>query len=105
MTSKLSADGDLLSFPTRRSSDLAGPPGQHLAEVGLRRHTDQHARRVERHRGEGGHGGADVVAPVAYGHHDHARRSEEHTSELQPRLHHVCRLLLEKKNTEKDIPN
>src|SRR2546429_5407587 len=28
------------------------------------------------------------------------RRSEEHTSELQSRLHLVCRLLLEKKNTE-----
>src|SRR2546429_2681714 len=27
-------------------------------------------------------------------------RSEEHTSELQPRLHLVCRLLLEKKNDE-----
>src|SRR2546422_6928832 len=27
-------------------------------------------------------------------------RSEEHTSELQSRLHLVCRLLLEKKNTE-----
>src|SRR2546429_1877273 len=26
------------------------------------------------------------------------RRSEEHTSELQSRLHVVCRLLLEKKN-------
>src|SRR2546429_5194211 len=26
-------------------------------------------------------------------------RSEEHTSELQPRLHLVCRLLLEKKKT------
>src|SRR2546422_7991003 len=28
----------------------------------------------------------------------HALRSEEHTSELQSRLHLVCRLLLEKKN-------
>src|SRR5687768_18335294 len=28
------------------------------------------------------------------------RRSEEHTSELQSRLHLVCRLLLEKKNKE-----
>src|SRR2546422_6676112 len=28
-----------------------------------------------------------------------ASRSEEHTSELQSRLHLVCRLLLEKKNT------
>src|SRR5436305_4609641 len=28
------------------------------------------------------------------------RRSEEHTSELQSRPHLVCRLLLEKKNTD-----
>src|SRR2546429_6639464 len=30
---------------------------------------------------------------------DDLGRSEEHTSELQSRLHLVCRLLLEKKNT------
>src|SRR2546422_4214532 len=30
-----------------------------------------------------------------------ALRSEEHTSELQSRLHLVCRLLLEKKKTQK----
>src|SRR2546422_2152899 len=30
--------------------------------------------------------------------HLHYERSEEHTSELQSRLHLVCRLLLEKKN-------
>src|SRR2546422_5409327 len=29
---------------------------------------------------------------------DQVKRSEEHTSELQSRLHLVCRLLLEKKN-------
>src|SRR2546429_3135011 len=29
--------------------------------------------------------------------HEYVRRSEEHTSELQSRLHLVCRLLLEKK--------
>src|SRR2546422_6213250 len=29
-------------------------------------------------------------------------RSEEHTSELQSRLHLVCRLLLEKKKTQKN---
>src|SRR2546422_3349812 len=35
------------------------------------------------------------------------RRSEEHTSELQSRLHLVCRLLLEKKKkqTKKNILN
>src|SRR3989442_15236800 len=32
---------------------------------------------------------------------DHARRSEEHTSELQSRPHLVCRLLLEKKTNAK----
>src|SRR5205809_3002158 len=32
----------------------------------------------------------------------HRNRSEEHTSELQSRLHLVCRLLLEKKNTTQD---
>src|SRR2546422_1254575 len=32
------------------------------------------------------------------------RRSEEHTSELQSRLHLVCRLLLEKKKTATTTP-
>src|SRR5687768_18058529 len=34
---------------------------------------------------------------------DHPARSEEHTSELQSRLHLVCRLLLEKKNSTRLI--
>src|SRR2546429_5818034 len=33
-----------------------------------------------------------------------AVRSEEHTSELQSRLHLVCRLLLEKKNSLRNLP-
>src|SRR5256884_6473267 len=33
-----------------------------------------------------------------------AARSEEHTSELQSRLHLVCRLLLEKKKTDATRP-
>src|SRR2546422_1908309 len=33
------------------------------------------------------------------------RRSEEHTSELQSRLHLVCRLLLEKKKKTKNTQN
>src|SRR2546422_6748924 len=32
-------------------------------------------------------------------------RSEEHTSELQSRLHLVCRLLLEKKKTAQRVTN
>src|SRR2546422_8331395 len=34
-------------------------------------------------------------------HHSPGARSEEHTSELQSRLHLVCRLLLEKKKKNK----
>src|SRR5687768_18246649 len=34
-----------------------------------------------------------------------ARRSEEHTSELQSRLHLVCRLLLEKKKKKLEPPS
>src|SRR2546429_726233 len=43
---------------------------------------------------------SDAVAASQVGrvHERIARRSEEHTSELQSRLHLVCRLLLEKKN-------
>src|SRR2546429_8616119 len=38
----------------------------------------------------------DIVANVSH----EFKRSEEHTSELQSRLHLVCRLLLEKKKTQ-----
>src|SRR3989449_11099141 len=44
-----------------------------------------------------GHGRDHVVADPFPGSRA-AARSEEHTSELQSRLHLVCRLLLEKKN-------
>src|SRR6266550_5862612 len=43
---------------------------------------------------DGGGAAGRVSSPCA--------RSEEHTSELQSRLHLVCRLLLEKKNNPKD---
>src|SRR2546422_7639503 len=50
----------------------------------------------------GNQGGPDVVAgfsprPVLHRGRAAEGRSEEHTSELQSRLHLVCRLLLEKK--------
>src|SRR5687768_17626799 len=46
-----------------------------------------------------GRRGLDGQAQHALGAHDVHLRSEEHTSELQSRLHLVCRLLLEKKKT------
>src|SRR2546422_3893585 len=39
---------------------------------------------------------------IVVGSEDATQRSEEHTSELQSRLHLVCRLLLEKK--KQDLP-
>src|SRR5437867_7770422 len=44
---------------------------------------------------------ADGRAPA----HSHARRSEEHTSELQSPYDLVCRLLLEKKKKKTYTPN
>src|SRR2546422_2962102 len=53
---------------------------------------------------------AAEAAWVALAHEDsigyyglRARRSEEHTSELQSRLHLVCRLLLEKKKAPRNL--
>src|SRR2546429_4714102 len=60
-----------------------GHDARGLARLGLQREGRAHARRT------------DGVAVGFCG------RSEEHTSELQSRLHLVCRLLLEKKKTDK----
>src|SRR5690606_42160255 len=95
---------DLHSFPTRRSSDLAGEDLGFVAVLGQ--------------QGDGlvGRPGPDVVErggdhcctatfvppPPAFAAARTARtmlRSEEHTSELQSRENLVCRLLLEKKKT------
>src|SRR4051812_49854777 len=54
---------------------------RHLAQPRLLPHSQ---RLLEPHRG-------------VEGHHQRARRSEEHTSELQSHVNLVCRLLLEKK--------
>src|SRR2546422_6773633 len=72
-------------FPTRRSSDLPGRSTEHCVGDGRIA-----ARGVEQPLA-GQHPLRDAVAQDKQG------RSEEHTSELQSRLHLVCRLLLEKK--------
>src|SRR5205809_1849495 len=69
---------DLRSFPTRRSSDLA-------------RQRSCRSRRVKFWKSRG----LDRACE-----RDFQNRSEEHTSELQSRLHLVCRLLLEKKKNK-----
>src|SRR5256885_7188478 len=80
---KLSADHrDLLSSPTRRSSDLAAcaNPVPHGIPVDTFEKL-RHQARLQLHARTTGE-----------------NRSEEHTSELQSPCNLVCRLLLEKKN-------
>src|SRR5262249_61358139 len=81
----------LLSFPTRRSSDLLG-------ESFRRRRSGGGAAAGEDGPGQrsgGGRRGAGGRRQIV------ALRSEEHTSELQSLTNLVCRLLLEKKKTER----
>src|SRR2546422_5502598 len=62
-----------------------------------------HALQVERHRALGYRRGGVRLSTgprEGKGKAVSALRSEEHTSELQSRLHLVCRLLLEKKKKE-----
>src|SRR2546422_6439882 len=71
--------------PTRRSSDLRSIAGDaDVADVVQRPGRRQSVRSAGRWRWR--------IEHSAF-----ALRSEEHTSELQSRLHLVCRLLLEKK--------
>src|SRR2546422_8540464 len=72
--------------------------------AGVDRREEIHADQPEEAEGErheaAEHGGHD--APVT---ERPCERSEEHTSELQSRLHLVCRLLLEKKKKNTTINN
>src|SRR5258705_4785623 len=57
-------------------------------------------------RDQEGHRQADQVSdlqPSPFRSHRRRTRSEEHTSELQSLRHLVCRLLLEKKNTQESV--
>src|SRR5947209_16307661 len=93
---------DLLSFPTRRSSDLRRLQVLHRVDEA------QRARAVARV-----HVARDDRAGPATDAREHrdvllavgpaiTHRSEEHTSELQSRQYLVCRLLLEKNKKEKN---
>src|SRR2546422_6761614 len=74
---------------------LAPPVG--VACGDLHREEPREDRIARERRG----GGEDAVVvrllDIEQRRHELAQRSEEHTSELQSRLHLVCRLLLEKK--------
>src|SRR5439155_3358241 len=80
---------NLLSFPTRRSSDLAQSPSQALRATARSAFQSPPAPPPTR----------PATAPRRR--LKCRARSEEHTSELQSRGHLVCRLLPEKKNTHR----
>src|SRR5687768_17991657 len=86
---------DLHSFPTRRSSDLARFRFGRPTWLGWGSSTPYTPRPTPH-----------VVRPShpRRAARDRAPRSEEHTSELQSRLHLVCRLLLEKKKRRESTP-
>src|SRR5690606_41360288 len=95
---------DLLSFPTRRSSDLRGAPERAAAGDAPPVPARGRERVVAVPHGRGGRLRVRRVGVRQRGAAGVARaggdggRSEEHTSELQSRENLVCRLLLEKKN-------
>src|SRR5690606_40688788 len=91
------SDGDhraLPSFPTRRSSDLGFLVVVTLLDdLRVRACQDRHVELCD-----------SLLEPEALEALDRGlKRSEEHTSELQSRENLVCRLLLEKKKTERII--
>src|SRR5690348_17555818 len=82
---------DLLSFPTRRSSDL---PSSHWSSSSLRCCSE---RSIPSATGDRPSVFASVMMASVSAASSPPARSEEHTSELQSPVHLVCRLLLEKK--------
>src|SRR5690606_40719783 len=92
----------LLSFPTRRSSDLSSCKAEAYASV-LQQWKQRCALEAmaagNKARADGIDNGAD--AGVVDGIWITPGRSEEHTSELQSRENLVCRLLLEKKKKKR----
>src|SRR5687768_18343859 len=91
------AHPDLHSFPTRRSSDLTC--GRYFAFIASSPClTTGFMPKIDRCSALQPFMAAPDAA-ISSSTID-ASRSEEHTSELQSRLHLVCRLLLEKKNNK-----
>src|SRR5699024_12822219 len=90
------------AFPTRRSSDLVAERALHpVLDRTVTKALDGESADAE-HRVLAGD--VDELA-AGFGPCPQRceRRSEEHTSELQSRFDLVCRLLLEKKNTEPTV--
>src|SRR5207237_9142569 len=93
----------LLSFPTRRSSDLRGPRSSVARSRTRARGMDESSRSSVRSTPPFDRGWVRAPSSTrSRSESEPSDRSEEHTSELQSHLNLVCRLLLEKKK-EKQI--
>src|SRR5256884_1144660 len=88
-------------FRSHPGSRLERPPQRHrdgeLGEARGQGYVLRPALGHEQHDRGGDHGPDEERS-------EHRVRSEEHTSELQSRLHLVCRLLLEKKKIHTESP-
>src|SRR2546422_9739634 len=88
--------------PREQNENRDAAPGPTPTERRIRRGphlSSKHGRCESSARSSGHPRGSSLPVPVASRAREAKRRSEEHTSELQSRLHLVCRLLLEKKKT------
>src|SRR5687768_18131786 len=97
--------GDLHSFPTRRSSDLKWRNAWWRVR-GSPRLSRFHSARMSKTFWSSVRPKRIVLVTTTSGPSTGCwefSRSEEHTSELQSRLHLVCRLLLEKKNHRRQV--
>src|SRR2546429_6981573 len=81
-----------------RSVDAEGHVVEVLAESDMTKFDQLGLKRVELIKYKAADGVTDLHGMLNFP--SNFDRSEEHTSELQSRLHLVCRLLLEKKKTQ-----
>src|SRR2546422_6793153 len=83
----------LFPYTTLFRSKIAAWPDQLSSTTGWSGTTLSRKKRLAR-------GSSSTRSPTVASSHVPRGRSEEHTSELQSRLHLVCRLLLEKKKKQ-----
>src|SRR5947208_13548137 len=91
----------LLSFPTRRSSDLSASRAGGSRRALVLQSSQLTGRLTCRRHALGGQRAS--ATQVQREESSCEERSEEHTSELQSPDHLVCRLLLEKKKTPRCV--
>src|SRR5262245_62856660 len=91
---------DLHSFPTRRSSDLGTANGGAMRASGYSARSMGSCSTATRYVAREALNFVARCCTSSSSNHGHIR-SEEHTSELQSLRHLVCRLLLEKQNSNR----